>query len=236
MSSIPVTLRMARASARAQPQGKSKRPGRADQRVREAGIVGWRLERGVILSVERSVDPDSGAHRAGSGTARLVRAARHCGRVMVRLASTAGARRDAARLPRGTARCIDGPPAAGQRAITRAATRSAAAPQPAVTSAARRSGAPLRRSVPQLARTRGPRTPRARQGAVSSLPPASRHLSRCSPSQVTCSEFLCRRQAVNAHDPAPRADRRRRCARRERPGRALEIERRMNPLSVHARG
>ena len=59
MSSKPVTLPMARASARAQPQGKSKRPGRADQRVREAGIVGWRLERGVILSVERSVDRDS---------------------------------------------------------------------------------------------------------------------------------------------------------------------------------
>ena len=78
MSSIPVTLRMARASARAQPQGKPKRPGRADQRVREAGIVGWRLERGVILSVERSVDRDTGcgSHHRGSSLIRAAAAQR----------------------------------------------------------------------------------------------------------------------------------------------------------------
>jgi hypothetical protein len=50
---------MARASARAQPQGKPRLPRRID-RCRQAGLVGWRLERGVILSVERSVNRDNG--------------------------------------------------------------------------------------------------------------------------------------------------------------------------------
>ncbi len=69
MSSILVTPAMARACACARARCNPRRPGRADQRVREAGIVGRRLERGVILSVERSVNRDS---EHGSDHARSV--------------------------------------------------------------------------------------------------------------------------------------------------------------------